>query len=62
MQERATEGQVMAQAVEDRLAFPDKRAAELAGISMRQLRHWEKTGLVVPSVRRQISPRNTVRL
>ena len=52
----------MAQAVEDRLAFPDKRAAELAGITMRQLRHWEKTGLVVPSVRRQISPRNTVRL
>lgn len=52
----------MAQAVEDRLAFPDKRAAELAGISMRQLRHWEKTGLVVPSVRRQIGPRNTVRL
>jgi uncharacterized protein (DUF433 family)/DNA-binding transcriptional MerR regulator len=29
---------------------------------MRQLRHWEKTGLVVPSVRRPISPRNTVRL
>lgn len=52
----------MAQAVEDRLAFPDKRAAELAGITMRQLRHWEKTGLVVPSVQRQISPRNTVRL
>jgi DNA-binding transcriptional MerR regulator/uncharacterized protein (DUF433 family) len=52
----------MAQAVEDRLAFPDNRAAELAGITMRQLRHWEKTGLVVPSVRRPISPRNTVRL
>ena len=29
---------------------------------MRQLRHWEKTGLVVPSVQRQISPRNAVRL
>lgn len=52
----------MAQAMEDTLAFPDKRAAELAGISMKQLRHWEKTGLVVPSVREQISPRNTVRL
>jgi len=52
----------MAQAAEDKIAFPDKRAAQLAGITMRQLRHWEKTGLVIPSVRRQISPRNTVRL
>jgi DNA-binding transcriptional MerR regulator len=52
----------MAQAMEDTLAFPDKRAAQLAGITMRQLRHWEQTGLVVPSVRQEISPRNTVRL
>jgi DNA-binding transcriptional MerR regulator len=52
----------MAQAMEDTLAVSDKRAAQLAGISMKQLRHWEKTGLVVPSVRQQISPRNTVRL
>jgi DNA-binding transcriptional MerR regulator len=52
----------MAQAMEDTLAFSDKRAAQLAGISMKQLRHWEKTELVVPSVRQQISPRNTVRL
>jgi DNA-binding transcriptional MerR regulator len=52
----------MAQAMEDALAVPDKRAAKLAGISMRQLRHWEKTGLVVPSIIEQISPRNTVRL
>lgn len=52
----------MAQAMEDTLAFSDKRAAQLAGISMKQLRHWEKTELVVPSVRQQISARNTVRL
>jgi DNA-binding transcriptional MerR regulator len=52
----------MAQAMEDTLAFSDKRAAQLAGISMKQLRHWEKTELVVPSVRQQISSRNTVRL
>jgi DNA-binding transcriptional MerR regulator len=52
----------MAQAMEDTLAVPDKRAAQLAGITMKQLRHWERTGLVVPSVRQQISPRNTVRL
>ena len=52
----------MAQAMEDTLAIPDKRAAQLAGITMKQLRDWEKTGLVVPSVRQEISPRNTVRL
>lgn len=52
----------MAQAMEDTLAVPDKRAAKLAGISMRQLHYWEQVGLVVPSITRQISPRNTVRL
>jgi uncharacterized protein (DUF433 family) len=52
----------MAQAMEDTLAVPDKRAAKLAGISMNQLRYWEKSGLVVPSIRQQISPRNIVRL
>jgi MerR-like DNA binding protein len=59
---KATEGHAMAQAMEDTLAVPDKRAAQLAAISMKQLRHWEKTGLVVPSIRQQISQRNTVRL
>jgi DNA-binding transcriptional MerR regulator len=29
---------------------------------MRRLRYWEETGLVGPSVRRQLSPKNTVRL
>jgi uncharacterized protein (DUF433 family) len=46
----------------DVLAIPDKRAAKLARITMRQLRYWEQTGLVIPSIRRQISQRNTVRL
>lgn len=52
----------MAPAMEDTLAIPDKKAAQLAGVTMKQLRHWEKTGLVVPSVQKKISPRNTVRL
>jgi DNA-binding transcriptional MerR regulator len=52
----------MAQAVEDTLAVSDKRAAKLAGISVNQLRYWEKIGLVIPSAQHQISPRNTVRL
>lgn len=52
----------MAQAMEDTLAVSDKQAARLARITMKQLRHWEKTGLVVPSVRQELSPRNTVRL
>jgi DNA-binding transcriptional MerR regulator len=52
----------MAQAMEEKLAVPDKQAAKLADISMRQLRYWEQIGLVIPSVTEQISPRNTVRL
>lgn len=52
----------MAQAMEDVLAVPDKQAAQLAKVSMKQLRHWERTGLVAPSIKRSLSPRNTVRL
>jgi DNA-binding transcriptional MerR regulator len=44
------------------LAFPDTRAQRLAGVSMRRLRYWEQIGLVVPSTRRSLSPRRTVRL
>jgi len=50
------------QEVQEVLAIPDKRAVRLARISMRRLRYWEQIGLVVPSIRQQISPRNTVRL
>jgi DNA-binding transcriptional MerR regulator len=52
----------MAYAMEDVLAIPDKRAAALAQISIRRLRYWEQIGLVVPSIKRQLSARNTVRL
>ena len=53
----------MAQATEEMLAVPDRAGREASpGTSMRQLRYWEQIGLVVPSVREQISPRNTVRL
>lgn len=52
----------MASATEELLAFPDTRARKLARVSMRRLRYWEETGLVAPSIRRQLSPRNTVRL
>jgi uncharacterized protein (DUF433 family) len=46
----------------DVFAVTDKRARQLARISMRQLRYWEQTGLIVPSVRRKVSPGKTVRL
>jgi uncharacterized protein (DUF433 family) len=52
----------MADATETVLAIPDKRAVKLARITMLQLRYWDQTGLVAPSIKRQISPRNTVRL
>ena len=52
----------MAEAMGDVLAIPDKRAAALAKITLNQLRYWERTQLVTPSIKRQISPRNTVRL
>jgi DNA-binding transcriptional MerR regulator len=52
----------MTSATEELLAFPDTRARQLARLSMRRLRYWEETGLVVPSIRRQLSPKNTVRL
>jgi uncharacterized protein (DUF433 family)/DNA-binding transcriptional MerR regulator len=56
------EGAQVAEAMGDVLAIPDKRAAKLARITMRKLRYWEQTGLIIPSIKRQISPRNTVRL
>jgi DNA-binding transcriptional MerR regulator len=46
----------------DLLAFPDTRAARLAGVSLRRLRYWEESGLVVPSIKRALSSRHTVRL
>lgn len=52
----------MAEVAENVLAVSDKRARELAHITMNQLRYWEKTGLVEPSIRRQVSPGKVVRL
>jgi uncharacterized protein (DUF433 family)/DNA-binding transcriptional MerR regulator len=52
----------MAKAIGDVLAIPDKRAAALAKVTLNQLRYWERTQLVTPSIKRQLSPRNTVRL
>ena len=52
----------MGAADEDLLALPDIRAARLAGVSVRRLRYWEERELVVPSIKRSLSPRNTVRL
>ena len=52
----------MAAATEELLAFPDTKARQLARVSMRRLRYWEQVGLVVPSIKRRISPGTTVRL
>lgn len=46
----------------DFLAFPDTQARRLAKVSLGRLRYWEEVGLVVPSIKRQLSPRNVVRL
>jgi DNA-binding transcriptional MerR regulator len=61
-QGQMTEGAKVASATEELPAFPDTRARQLAGVSMGRLRYWEETGLVVPSIRRQLSPNHTVRL
>jgi DNA-binding transcriptional MerR regulator len=52
----------MTSATEEFLAFPDARARQLAGVSMRRLRYWEETGLVAPSIQRRLGPKSTVRL
>lgn len=44
------------------LAFTERTAARLSGVSIRRLHEWAASGLIAPSVVRQISERNTVRL
>lgn len=44
------------------LALPTERAAKLAGVSLRQMRYWDETELVVPSIKRKLDSRTTVRL
>ncbi|MDP8956924.1 MAG: DUF433 domain-containing protein [Actinomycetota bacterium] len=41
---------------------PAEKAATLAGITRQRLWYWEETGLVKPSIRRKLSPKNVVRL
>lgn len=47
---------------EDRVAVDLDKAARLNFMSIRRLAAWDKRGLVVPSVKRRLSQRNTVRL
>lgn len=52
----------MVDVVEDQVAVSERHAAELSGFSARRLRTWDARGLVGPSIKRQLSTRNTVRL
>lgn len=47
---------------EELLAVPIETAARLAEVSVRQVRYWDTTGLVVPSIKQPISQRTTARL
>jgi uncharacterized protein (DUF433 family) len=44
------------------LAVSHNRAAKIAGISLAQLNYWVKTGLIQPSISRELGQRFTVRL
>jgi uncharacterized protein (DUF433 family) len=44
------------------VALPEDRAAQIAGVSKRQLGYWARTALVAPSLDRQLVARNPVRL
>lgn len=44
------------------IAFTEAKTAAVAHVSARTLRRWAELGLVGPSVRKEISQRNTVRL
>ncbi len=47
---------------DDLVGVPARVAARLAGVTERRLRSWEAVNLVSPDVRRELSPRNVVRL
>jgi uncharacterized protein (DUF433 family) len=58
-----SEGAVaVVEVVEDQVAVSERHAAKLSGFSVRRLRAWDARGLVGPSIKRQFSERNTVRL
>jgi uncharacterized protein (DUF433 family) len=44
------------------IAMPAAAAARFAGVNERRLRYWDEAGLLTPGIKRQLSPRNTVRL
>lgn len=48
--------------VEQRLMLTRRSMAQIAGVSLAQLDYWAHTGLTVPRVDREFSPRNRVRL
>jgi uncharacterized protein (DUF433 family) len=49
--------------VEDGLiTLTDEHAARLAGVSLGQMRSWERAGFIKPSVERSFGPRSNVRL
>jgi uncharacterized protein (DUF433 family) len=45
-----------------KIAFTRERAAQVAGLSVRQVTHWAETGIAAPSIVQQISRGKTVRL
>jgi uncharacterized protein (DUF433 family) len=47
---------------DDLIAMPAAAAARFVGMSQRRLRYWDETELLSPGIKRQLSPRNTVRL
>lgn len=47
---------------DEMIALPMERAADLAEVSTRRLRYWQETELLEPSIYRQLSERNRVRL
>jgi uncharacterized protein (DUF433 family) len=48
--------------LDDLLALPIESAARLARVSVRRVRYWDEIGLVIPSIKRQLNSRSTVRL
>ena len=48
--------------IEELMAFPEKRAAELAGVTPRKLLYWDLTNVVRPTIHRRLSIRTNVRL
>lgn len=48
--------------LDDLIAFPEKRAAEVAGVSVGRLLYWDLTQVVRPGIHRRLSLRTNVRL